>query len=246
MTISGSAKSPNSNKMSSAPTEHYGAIAVLIILIVLIEHHKVKTEKWPNTTLLIDNKEVVTRGNNLLPTFMNVHTYLMHDYDLWMVIVELQAHLKFGVEWIKSHQCSSYSLSLTNDDIQLLEQKISLNDDVNKLATDAYTNDSEYVEQGAFYSGVVCCHQDGAHIQDISKAILSIDSNYDKIQYYLSKGWTMDTLKHVEWVGMEKFLSNQSPIVQCNTIQMMHDWQNTGLQKIQSKIMTYLQLYSQA
>jgi hypothetical protein len=233
MHILGAAKSPNSNKMSSAPTEHYGAIAVLVVLIVLAEHHKVPTRSWPDVTLLIDNKEVVTRGNNLSPTFMNVCTYLMHDYDLWMVIVELQKYLKFGVnfEWIKSHQCSSQSSPPTNDEIKLQEQKICLNDDVNKLATAAYTDESDYVERGAFYSGEVCYHQDGAHIQDISKAISSIDSDYAIIQYYLSKGWSMDRLKRVEWVGMEKFLSNQSPITRCNTIQMMHDWQNTGLQK---------------
>jgi hypothetical protein len=45
MHIPGAAKSPNSNKMSSAPTEHYGAITVLVVLIVLTEHHKVPTSK---------------------------------------------------------------------------------------------------------------------------------------------------------------------------------------------------------
>jgi hypothetical protein len=164
---------------------------------------------------------------------MNVRTYLMHDYDLWMVIVELQKYLKFGVtfEWIKSHQCSSQSPPPTNDEIKLQEQKIRLNDNVNKLVTAAYTDESDYVKRGDSYSGEVCYHQDGAHIQDISKAISSIDSDYDIIQYYLSKGWSMDRLKRVEWVGMETFLSNQSPITCCNTIQMMHDWQNTGSQK---------------
>jgi hypothetical protein len=135
--------------MSSSLTEHYGAITVLTVLVVLvIAHHDVETAQWPDTTLLIDNKEVVTRGNNLPPTFLNDFTYLMLGYDLWMVLVELQANLKFGImfKWIKSHQCSSHTQPLTNEDAEMIEQKIRLNKDVDKLTTAAYTNDTEYVE----------------------------------------------------------------------------------------------------
>jgi hypothetical protein len=233
MSIFGSAKSPKSNKMSSSPTEHYGAIAVLVTLLVLTEHHGEDCRKWPETTLLIDNKEVVTRGNNLSPNFLNVRTYLMHDYDLWMVLVELQYCLKLNVtfEWIKSHQISDTGFPLNKDEIALVQQKIALNDDVDKLASAAYSNTSEPTERGAFYAGIVCYHQDGAHVQDITKAISSIDSDYDLLQYYISKGWTMDSLKLVDWIGMETFMKNQSPIVRCKIVQMIHDWQNTGTQK---------------
>jgi hypothetical protein len=76
--------------MSSSPTEHYGAIAILLTLIVLLDFHSyIKHKKWPTTILLIDNKEVVKRGNRLNPTFMNVSQYLTHDYDLWLVLFSL-------------------------------------------------------------------------------------------------------------------------------------------------------------
>jgi hypothetical protein len=102
---------------------------------------------------------------------------------------------------------------------------------VDRLASDAYTTDTEVVERGAFYSGIVCYHQDGKHIQDITKAISSIDSDFDILKYYQTKNWTYDALKNVDWVGLEKFLKHLSPIQRCNTIQMMHNWQNTGSQK---------------
>lgn len=41
----------------------------------------------------------------------------------------------------------------------------------------------------------------------------------------------MDTLKHVDWVNMEKFMQQQTPISRCNIIQMVHNWQNTESQK---------------
>jgi hypothetical protein len=37
--IQGSATSPHSDRMSSVPTEHYGAIAVSTVLVVLLYHH---------------------------------------------------------------------------------------------------------------------------------------------------------------------------------------------------------------
>jgi hypothetical protein len=232
LSIYGLAYSPNSNKMSSSPTEHYGAISVLIILVVLSIHFDDDCSTWPGTILLIDNKEVVDRGNST-PLFLNVRTYLMHDYDLWMLMVELQKFLGFTVmfEWIKSHQTSYGSNNMSKDDLKILGQKIQLNEEVDDLASKQYLSDQLPTERGAFYAGKVCYHQDGAHIQDIAKAISVIDSDRDILDYYVTKGWSMDTLKHVDWIRMESLLKQQSPIVRCNTIQMMHDWQNTGSQK---------------
>jgi hypothetical protein len=96
MSIYGSAYSPNSNKMSSSPTEHYSAISVLIILVVLSIHFDKDCSKWPGTILLVDNNKVVNRGNST-PLFLNVQTYPMHDYNLWMLMVELQNFLQVTV-----------------------------------------------------------------------------------------------------------------------------------------------------
>jgi hypothetical protein len=225
MAIFGSAKSPRSNKMSLSLTEHYGAIVILIVLIVLTIHHEQDGSSWPDAILLIDNKEVVNRGNILSPTFLNARTFLMHNYDLWMVLADLQKSLKFGImfEWIKSHQTQATSTTLNKKEQALLDQKIQLNEDVDRLASNT--------ERGAFYSGKVCYHQDGTHVQDIKKAISSIDSNYDLIQYYLSKGWKMENLQQVDSIEMEKFMKKQTPISRCNIVQMIHDWQNMGSQK---------------
>jgi hypothetical protein len=67
--IKGSATCPHSDHMSSAPAEHYGAIAVLLILIVLLYHYEEDGLGWPAVTLYIDNEEVVNRGQNRNPKF---------------------------------------------------------------------------------------------------------------------------------------------------------------------------------
>jgi hypothetical protein len=224
-TISGAAMSPQSDKMSSSPTEHYGAMAILTTLIVLLEHHGLTDTRLPTLTVLIDNKEVVTRGNILNPPFMNVKEYLTHDFDLWEVMSELQDHLKLTVhfEWIKSHQTSTGE--------ELSADAIRLNTEVDALATDVYKLKKKPPHRGFYFSGTVCFHQNGYHIQDIYKAISSHESDKALIDYYLSKGWTIAALEKVDWPGMQKFLKYLSPIVRCNAIQMLHNWQNTGYQK---------------
>jgi hypothetical protein len=106
--ISGAATSPDSDKMSSSPTEQYGAIAVLVVIIVLLYHHQEDGHSWPSVVLYIDNSEVVDRGNRKNPHFRNVGQYLTHDYDLWMVLSNLQTNLllKVNFEWVRGHQAN--------------------------------------------------------------------------------------------------------------------------------------------
>jgi hypothetical protein len=219
--------SPNSNKMSSSPTEHYGAIAILTILVVVIHHQKVSARGWPDVTLLIDNKEVVDRGEELWPSFMNVSNYLVHDFDLWMVMAELQRRLFLTInfQWIRSHQ--------TDVSPETDSTLVQLNNDVDILASKAYSAQSALVERGTFLAGSVCYHQSGHHVQDIYDAIRSRESNERIIDYYRSKGWTLENLEIIDWHHMDKFLRTQSPIARCKILQSMHNWQNTGTQKLQ-------------
>jgi hypothetical protein len=111
------------------------------------------------------------------------------------------------------------------------KDSIQINNDVDKLASDMYKFNLPSPHRGVFHSGIVCFHQNGFHIQDIFKAVSSHESDKDLIDYYISKGWTMTALERVDWPGMQKFLKSLSPILRCNAIQMLHDWQNTGYQK---------------
>jgi hypothetical protein len=218
---------PASDKMSSSPAEHYGAIGVLLVLIVLLHHFDALETKLPSMVLLIDNEEVVNRGNRLKPLFLNVGRYLTHDFDLWNLLSHLQSHLNLVIhfEWIKGHQdvVDSSSSNLFVD----------LNIQVDSLATEIYKEDLPIPQRGFYHSGVVCFHQEGFHVQNINNAIASRESDGRLLAYYKSKGWTEDSLLYVDWIAMEKFLLTLSPIVRCNTIQLMHNWQNTGYQKLQ-------------
>jgi hypothetical protein len=224
--IKGAATSPHSDHMSSAPTEHYGALAVLTILIVLLYHHNEDGLGWPSVPLYIDNEEIVDRGNSN-PKFRNVQQYLAHDYDLWVTtrVLQKSLQLKVAFEWIRGHQIAE-------------EQKdnvlaVLLNIEVDAMATAQYKKEETPPHRGAFHSGVVCFHQKGFHVQKVTNAIMSRESDSSIIDYYLAHGWDEESLLLVDWTNLEKFMKRRHPIERCNIIQLMHDWQNTGYQQIQ-------------
>lgn len=93
-------------------------------------------------------------------------------------------------EWIKSHRTTTGN--------ELSVEAIQLNNEVNELVMAVYTLHKSPTHCGAFYSSVVCFHQDDYHIQDIFKAISSHKSNKALLEYYISKGWTMETLEKVD------------------------------------------------
>jgi hypothetical protein len=146
--IKGSATSPHSNHMSLAPTEHYGALAVIITLIVLLYHHNEDGLGWPKITIYIDNEEIVLdRGNTCKPKFQNAQQYLAHDYDLWMATSVLLRglHLAVEFEWVRGHQDVT---DQTNDNIMVT----LLNIEVDKMATEQYNKLEFPPHRGALLS----------------------------------------------------------------------------------------------
>jgi hypothetical protein len=127
--IKGAAASPHSDHMSSAPTEHYGALAVIIILVVLLYHYNEDGLGWPAVTCYIDNEEIVNRGNLPYPKFCNVQQYLVHDYDMWLLTSHLISSIKLHVEfeWVHGHQTAddhneNIMATLLNIEMQRIHQ----------------------------------------------------------------------------------------------------------------------------
>jgi hypothetical protein len=225
--VYGAATSPDSDNMLSSPTEKYGAIAIIAVLIVLLYHHQEGGYVWPTVKLYIDNAKVLDRGCQVNPTFWNVGQYLTHDYNLWMVMSHPQKQLLLHVdfEWVRGHQ----SIAEYNKNAVA----VLLNTDVDKLATLQYNKEQAISQWSAFISEALCYHQLRFHVQNIYNVVASRESDKLLLEYYKSHGWNDDALAMVDWPNMEKILKRCHPIKRCNTIQSMHDWQNIRHQKLQ-------------
>jgi hypothetical protein len=193
-TIFGASMCPASDKMSSSTAEHYDAIGILLILTMLLHHFDTLNTKLPSLSLE--------------PLFLNVGQYLTHNFDLWGLLLHLQLNLNITIhfEWIRGHQDT---IDTRSDHLF-----IDLNTQVDALATDIYNENMTIYQQGAFHSGIVCYHQDGCHVQNITNAVSSRESDGRLLEYYQSKGWAKDSLLHVDWIAMGKFLNTLSPMMQ--------------------------------
>jgi hypothetical protein len=96
------------------------------------------------------------------------------------------------------------------------------------MATEQYQKNETPPHRGAFHLGEVCFHQQGFHVQKIQNAISVQELDAHLLEYYMSYGWCKSNLEKVDWKNLETFLKRCHPIEQCNVIQSMHDWQNTG------------------
>jgi hypothetical protein len=212
--------------MSSAPTEHYGALAILLTVAVLLYHYNEDGLGWPAVTCYIDNEEIVNRSNSPYPKFCNVQQYLVHDYDLWLLTSHLLSSIKLHVEFelVRGHQ--------TADDHNENIMATLLNIKVDKMATEQYNKCKSIPHRGAFHSGKVCYHQKGFHVQKIQNAIMARESDANLLTYYKQHGWSENALELVDWRQIEKFLRRRHLIERCNIIQLMHDWQHTGYQQM--------------
>jgi hypothetical protein len=65
------------------------------------------------------------------------------------------------------------------------------------------------------------------------EAIRSHESDERLLDYYQSKGWSLEMLEMVNWGRMNTFLIQNSPTARCKILQSMHIWQNMGYQKRQ-------------
>ena len=130
--LEGFTGSPASNKdeMSSLPTEHFGMVAVLLVLLA-VTYKVLHIEKG---IIHLDNEEVTKRGNNK-KTAYKLSEFCKKDYNLICLTKKIITELPIGkvvFKWIKGHQ-------ETTEENSEETQLITLNNRCNELARKAYT-----------------------------------------------------------------------------------------------------------
>ena len=83
--------------LTSLCAEHNGAITVRIVLHMLTLQW-ILTNDIPHVTILVDNKEVITRIQYGLPS-LNIKRHLALEYNLWAESLHLANTLPFPIKW---------------------------------------------------------------------------------------------------------------------------------------------------
>lgn len=231
--IIGRAPTPTTDTMSSLTTEQYGALGVVLLLHMVCIIHKI-TASDHVVDIYLDNEEVTKRGGQSEKP-MNVSSYLAADFDVWQLIVDLIQALPISarLRWVKGHQ----DLNNKGETIHgPFTRPAQLNIKMDAFAEEGRRQGNNSVIHTPTWSTTVAqlYTQNGMATTNIRKFITESTNGEALLEYYLERrDWTSDIVRTIDWEAMSAFLSRQSAHQRNKLTQMMHNWQNTGYQKLQ-------------
>ena len=215
--------------MSSQTSEHYGAIGIIVMVIILTIKYGI-----PDGTHIIDiwmdNAEVLRRSGITRTDALKLSDYDVKDYSLWrlmndmVTLTVLTITLRFNK--VKSHQDSN-----NNGEPLLLSEELNVR--VDQIAAHIRQYEGP-VQPGYFndYEGIVITTNDQIPGRSIFDITLHQIGGAQLKQYLLTKHkWDISTLSLINWQGLEYSLDISDHIKRLNYTQLIHDWQNDGQQK---------------
>ena len=231
--VSGIGISPMMDEMSSQTTEHQGLIGLLCILhAVSIKYRLNKDECWGEVTIVIDNRNVVTRAEKAQEPF-KISDYQVSDQDLWAITTELIKNLPIRIrcEWVKGHSdTNKYGDTIHGP----FWRETQLNIWTDKLASEGLRRSEIRSIPRLVFSTTraILKNQEGVSVQNLRKYLLRTTNGEDLLDYYRKKkGWHSRVFSQIDWEALENLLRRANPIKKNRHIQTMHDWKNVGHQK---------------
>ena len=231
--ITGIGTSPETDEMSSQTAEHQGLIGLLCVIHAMCIKFKLCHEEcWGNTTIYIDNKNVVERAGKAQEPY-NISDYQVPDQDLWSLTTSLIRVLpiKLNIKWIRSHQDTNTYGEVIHGPFRRHTQ---LNIWTDKLASEGMKrSDKLKVPRPVFSMSVaVLKTKEGLAIQNLQRYLLKTRNGEELLDYYRKrKGWHSRVISTIDWEALEMMLKKSSAIKKNRIIQVLHDWQNVGKQK---------------
>ena len=231
--IEGYGISPDSDRMSSLTTEHYGLIGLLVTLhIVCIKYKLCREECFDHVVILIDNKTVVKRGNKR-QEIINLSDYSVPDQDLWQLTTELIEKLPIAIKlcWIRGHQDSNqYGEKIFGP----FSQEVQMNMQVDDLANRGmHMERRNPIPRPNLHNAVMTVYdKNGVAILDMRSYMTEKINGGRMLEYLMRKrNWDDDILSSIEWEGIGGMMKQANPIKRIQILKLLHGWQNIGSQK---------------
>ena len=212
--------------VTSQHTEHYGAIAVLTVLLAM---QQCLPGPFPTITIWLDNNHTVDRMQSSPTPTGGSKQYTSADFELWQLIVMIRNCLTFtlNVQWVKAHQDKQQN-------IQDLPLSARLNVVVDDIASKIYNTTSAipywspHEDEGVFLS------YQHVPIHCIESSLRLLVHKPDLMQYIMRKRqWNQHQYDSISWASLSQALLKVKHGMRLNLIQLVHNWQHTGYQKMQ-------------
>ena len=230
--LSGNAVTPgHPDTISSLRSEHYGAMAILLLLLAI--EWKYEVEATGYIVLHIDNMEVVNRTKFGVPACMSADKHAKTDFDIWNESHKINTMLQTTVcaKWVRGHQDRFLQEKQGGVGPMPLEAHYNILVDrsadkcrmgsVVTLPTLPMTTDAASLVIG----GAMITTKIDSHIRDAKTA--------GPLKEYIKEknSWTDTDFNLVDWASLGTCMGRFSASKRAKVIKLQHNWQNTGRQK---------------
>ena len=216
--------------IASLRAESRGAIATILLCLILYKKWPTKFDTVNKLTIYFDNKTVMKRFG--IPP-LERKDFLCMDYDLWMEIQNLKRLLPFKIrfKWVKAHQDES----IDPRDILDLPDPSQLNIQVDAMAGEYRRTMPTHVPTIRFPAGRLWIGVNGVYHHHFPAKAIRMHVHGPALKDYIIKkaGWTTEQFLSIEWETYDIVLKSLPFVQRVNWIKLAHDWQHTGRQKMQ-------------
>ena len=231
--IEGWGVSPCSDDMSSTTSEHYGLLGLLVLLHILCNKYKLCQEEcFGRVVVYIDNKTVVTRGNEAQSP-VNLSDFAIPDQDLWALTSELinKLPIRMTIKWVKGHQDENRFGEKIHGPFT---RDVMMNVLTDELASRGMELGEEHaITKHTLSTAAISLHNaNKVQVKNIRKFITKEIKGKDMVEYHMKrKNWDEEVIKEIDWEGIKGMMMSATPLRRTRLVQLLNDWQNTGDQK---------------
>ena len=231
-TITGDAATPGyPDTISSLRSEHFGALAILIVTLAL--EWKYSLEATGHLLLHIDNMEVVNRTKYGVDDAMSADKHVKTDFDVWNEThaITQRLHTNVCTKWVKGHQDKYRNDEQGGVGPMPLEAHFNILVDRRAeqrriastitLPTLQMPTDAASVKiGGSFITTKIDEHVRHAMTAKPLRDYIKEKNNWDDQEFNM-----------VDWDSFGTFMGRLSASKRSLVVKLLHNWQNTGRQK---------------
>ena len=230
--ITGDAATPgNPDTISSLRSEHFGALAIMVIMLAL--EWKYSLEATGHILLHIDNMEVVNRTKYGVDDAMAADKHIKTDFDVWNETHKItqMLHTNVCAKWVKGHQ-DKYR-NKKQGGVGPMPMEAHYNILVDRRAERRRKESTHTYPTLPMTSDTASVLINGTFITTKLDEHIRHEMTAGPLRDYIKRknGWDDDEFNLVDWESFGAFMGRLSASKRAKVVKLQHNWQNTGRQK---------------
>ena len=233
--IEGKSTTPGDPRtISSLRTEHYGALATVLLLQCIWNTHKTNESKEGKAKIHIDNSTVIDRITKGIPQRMTATSRMCQDYDVWAATMQVTENtpIKVTTEHVYGHQADKLEASCGVRGP--LPRIAHYNEQCDEWAGEQRQCDPSKPITFAFPQAEAALLLDNEVITTNVKNAITFATHGPILVEYIEQRNKINkaTMETIDWLAFEQYMNSLPQSKRIKVAKYIHDWQNVGSQKL--------------